>query len=156
MKDKKYRGFSLIEILVVVALIIILATITIIAINPAKNFRDARDAQRSSDVMQILNAVTQYTSEQNKTIADFNTETVSIAKCDATGGPTMITVGTEASPSIFEQRLVPDFLVAIPKDPSSTSETETGYTICIAGDSGRIQVEAPDAEGENKRIAVKR
>ena len=60
---KKLEAFSLIEILIVVALMIILATITIIAINPAKNFQDTRNAQRSSDVSAILNAVTQYTSE---------------------------------------------------------------------------------------------
>ncbi len=66
MKGKKYEGFSLIEILVVVALIIILAAITIIAINPAKNFRDTRNAQRASDVNAILNAVTQYISEEGK------------------------------------------------------------------------------------------
>ena len=70
-KSHKQEGFTLIEILVVVALIAILAAVTIVAINPGKNFADTRNATRSADVAQVLNAVTQYTSEEGNSITDF-------------------------------------------------------------------------------------
>ncbi|HBB64683.1 MAG: hypothetical protein UR32_C0001G0041 [candidate division WS6 bacterium GW2011_GWE2_33_157] len=143
MQRRKYEGFSLIEILVVVALIIILTTITIVAINPAKNFRDTRNAQRSADVLQILNAVTQYTSEEGHTISDLG----AIADCAT---PTPVVTGT-----VFETTLVDEYIVEIPKDPSEASGTDTGYTICITGTSGRIEVSAPHAE-DGKVISVKR
>ena len=68
-RQRNYSGFTLIEILVVVGLIAILAAITIVAINPAKNFESTRNTQRSSDISAILNAVTQYTSESGQTLA---------------------------------------------------------------------------------------
>lgn len=138
---KKYKGFSLIEILVVVALIVILATITIVAINPAKNFRDTRNAQRSADIMQILNAVTQYTSEQGHALADLGT----IATCPAT-----TPVGTVAN---LETILVDEYIVAIPEDPS----TGGVYTICQTS-TGRVEVTAlAEREGGvTEPITVKR
>ena len=149
MKGKTYKGFTLIEILVVVALIAILATITIIAINPAKNFRDTRNAQRSSDVMQILNAVTQYTSEEGHTLGDLGT----IPTCPTTGLPT-VNIGTGEGLINLGAKLVPDYLVAIPKDPVATVGTDenTGYAICQKTEGGRIQVSAT-AEGD-KIISV--
>ena len=145
MKVRKYEGFSLIEILVVVALIIILATITIVAINPAKNFRDTRNAQRSADVMQILNAVTQYTSEEGHSISQLGT-----ISTDCTT-PTNVVTGTA-----FETALVDEYIVAIPVDPlADETTTDTGYDICITGTTGRVQVMAPLAEDE-KVISVKR
>jgi prepilin-type N-terminal cleavage/methylation domain-containing protein len=141
--SKKYQGFSLIEILVVVALIIILATITLVAINPGKNFRDTRNAQRSADVTQILNAVTQYTSEEGNSVTTFGT----ITNC-TTGSSSIGTDGIDLAAT-----LVDEFIVAIPVDPSSGTDAVTGYTICLT-DSGRVQIDAPDAEG--KVVSVKR
>jgi type IV pilus assembly protein PilA len=63
MKNNKQSGFTLIEILVVIGLIAILAAIVIIAINPARQFAQARDTQRRSDVNAILNAVGQYIAD---------------------------------------------------------------------------------------------
>jgi len=89
MPRKQYlKGFTLIEILVVVALIAILAAVTIVAINPAKHFSEARDAQRSSDVTQILNAVTQYAGEEGHSVDDFT-----ISTCPT---PTILGTGTGA------------------------------------------------------------
>src|SRR3954468_12160444 len=56
---KKTRGFTLIEILVVIGIIAILAAIVIIAINPARQFAQARNTQRESNVETILNAIGQ-------------------------------------------------------------------------------------------------
>ncbi len=142
---KRMRAFTLIEILVVIALIAILAAITIIAINPTKNFRDARNSQRSSDVLQILNAVTQYASEQGHQLADLGT----IPACtESDDGASIGTEGVNIEPI-----LVPDYLVAVPTDPSDGDAEDTGYTICTQG-SGRIEVKAPSAEG--KAISVQR
>lgn len=156
MKAKRYEGFSLIEILVVVALIIILATITIVAINPGKNFRDARNAQRSSDVNAILNAVTQFTSQDGNTTATFG----DLAPCDEenweAGTPIWDGKGTKPADAADLQTLVTqDFIVSIPKDPSLKTEGESGYVICTTA-TGRVQIAAPGVEGTDKEIVVKR
>lgn len=148
--NKRYEGFSLIEILVVVALIIILATITIVAINPAKNFRDTRNAQRSADVAQILNAITQYTSEKGQSIAKWP----SIMTCDTTDWKVGSPIGTDATSVDLSNGLVEEFIVAIPQDPSGGTVGNTGYVICKTA-ADRIQISAPSAE-DGKIITVKR
>ncbi len=150
-ENNNKEGFTLIEILVVVALIAILATITFIAINPARNFRDTRNAQRSSDVLQILNAVTQYTSEQGNDLDSlavasttvWGTGLTALPLCSATPAP----IGTTADVSVdISAVLVPDYIVGIPSDPSvTTAPGNTGYTICEEA-SGRVTVAAPNAE----------
>ena len=54
------KGFTLIEILIVLAIIAMLATVVIIAINPARQFATARNTQRWAAINAILNAVDQY------------------------------------------------------------------------------------------------
>lgn len=151
-KKATLKGFTLIEILVVVGLIAILAAITIVAINPAKNFADTRNTQRSSDVMQILNGVTQYTSEQGHALADFGT----IPLCTTTPAPiSAVTTGTPPAGTVNLYTLLVDTYIAdIPKDPSTGSAADTGYTICQTS-GARVQVAAPDAEN-GKVLVVKR
>jgi prepilin-type N-terminal cleavage/methylation domain-containing protein len=146
LKSRKTSGFTLIEILVVVALIAILAAITFIAINPNKNFADARNTARSSDVREILNAITQYTAEQNRTVNQLGT----VPTC-----PGFVTIGTQTDNGNINlaTNLVPSFIVGIPKDPSIGSDAMTGYVMCQ--ESGRVTVSAPSAEN-GKIITVKR
>src|SRR5436190_20047022 len=54
------KGFTLIELLVVIGILAILLAITLIAINPARQFGQANDTNRRSSVTQILNAVGQF------------------------------------------------------------------------------------------------
>jgi prepilin-type N-terminal cleavage/methylation domain-containing protein len=53
----KRQGFTLIEILVVIGLIAVLAAVVLIAVNPARQFAQARNSQRASNVSTILNAM---------------------------------------------------------------------------------------------------
>jgi prepilin-type N-terminal cleavage/methylation domain-containing protein len=61
------RGFTLIELLVVIGVLAILLAITLLAINPNKHFKDARNTQRQSNVSEILNAIYEYESANTGT-----------------------------------------------------------------------------------------
>ena len=60
-------GFTLIEILVVIGIIALLATIVIIAINPARQFAQARDTQRTANLNTILNGIGQRIADNRGT-----------------------------------------------------------------------------------------
>lgn len=53
-------GFTMIELLVVIAIMAVLAAVIMMAINPAKRQKQARDATRKSDIGQIANALNAY------------------------------------------------------------------------------------------------
>lgn len=54
------RGFTLVELLLAIGVIGILAAVVIAAVNPARQFAKARNAERRSDVKAVLDAVQQY------------------------------------------------------------------------------------------------
>lgn len=63
--SKKYRGFTLIEILLVIAGLSVLASIVIQAINPSQQLAAMRNGQRQVDIKTILEAINQYTIDNN-------------------------------------------------------------------------------------------
>lgn len=57
------KGFTLLELLIVIGILAILSTILIIVINPAEMLRKARDSQRISDLNTIKTALSFYLVE---------------------------------------------------------------------------------------------
>jgi prepilin-type N-terminal cleavage/methylation domain-containing protein len=58
-------AFTLIELLVVIAIIAILAVVVVLTLNPAEMLRQARDANRLSDLATINSALNLYTTDQS-------------------------------------------------------------------------------------------
>lgn len=56
----KNKGFTFVELIVVIAILGILATFTILALNPLSQFQKANDVRRKSDLAQIQRALETY------------------------------------------------------------------------------------------------
>lgn len=131
------KGFTLIEILIVIGIIAILATIVLIAINPARQFRQARDSQRVSNVNAVLNAIGQYIADNKGAIpSDITTSSQAISDTGAN----------------ICADLVPKYLPSMVFDPSAAvvdcptvTVYNTGYSV-IKDAQGRITVSATREE----------
>jgi prepilin-type N-terminal cleavage/methylation domain-containing protein len=156
-------GFTLLEILLVVAIISILAGIVIVAINPAKQLGDARNAQRRADVATILSAVYQYVIDNNgsfpaninpvaatyvsasTTCADYVSNAADNEICKSTA--------TTCSLSNLNSSLASStgaaYVTSLPVDPNATSTADgTSYYIAKITPSNRILVCAPKTENK--------
>lgn len=135
----RHRGFTLIEVLLVVVIIAILAGIVIIAVNPARQIAQTNNAQRDNDVRAILDSVHQYSIDNRGVLPAAITATATV-------------VGSGVGQIDICSVLVPTYISAMPYDPTATGAAytdctsyNTGYTIAVDA-NGRVTVAAPSAE----------
>jgi len=133
------RGFTLLELLIVIGILAILSTTMIIVINPAQILKKARDSQRISDLNSLKTAIAYYITETGapsigtiytaKTYSDVNA-----VLCGAAGVATstsQVTNGTGWIPINFDGMTGGSPIGSLPTDPNKTT---------IAANPGRYYV----------------
>lgn len=122
-------------------IVAVLIAIVLVAINPSRQFQQANNTKRESDVAAILNAVQQYAVANRGTYPAGIT--AAVQTIEKVGGVDLCAA------------LVTTYLAALPVDPLTNSGTavtncagayNTNYTIVKSATDSRITVAAPAAE----------
>lgn len=147
----KNAGFTLIELIIVIAIIALLAAATFVAVNPAKRIGDANNAQRWSDIVAIADAYVTYLADNsgtNPTTTPAPTSGTTYIIASTTGGTTFDVCDDSSSGNATTTTAVIDlsalitngYIGDIPSDPeyASTDDYQTGYYFYTDGSTYKV------------------
>ena len=120
-KTNRHRGFTIVELLIVIVVIAILASISIVAYNGIQ--QRARDTQRAQDMKTIAKALEMYYADNGR-FPTSNCGTAGVPACPASkkvNGAWATT--SDGSWNVLEAALVPKYISAVPKDPQASTST---------------------------------
>ncbi len=144
MKNKK--GFTLIELIIVIAVIALLAAATFVAVDPAKRIGQARDAQRWQDVTAIADAIKMYMADNATTYPTstgiLSDSIVQVGNGSNDAGYSIMIIGFPGDKALCDpggnfyfvdddaialDSLTPIYLPTLPVNPGFEGGPSTGY-----------------------------
>lgn len=150
--SSRQKGFTLVEILVVVGILAVLLAVALVAINPNQHFIDSRNSQRRSNVTAVLDAIYEYQAAHEGALPP------ALASINDTLPHPLALVAVPTDEVDLCNDLVPAVIADLPMDPSAAAPTggdtpcasgttayDTGYTIAKSA-SNRFTVTAPSTE----------
>ncbi len=141
VKKRKFTGFTIVEFLVAIGIIVVLAGAIIVIINPGQRLAKARDNNRKADVQTTYGAIEQYVYQSGGTLPG------SDGFCFDEKETGVLFDAYEC-----EIYLTPAFLEKMPRDPACGEDEKTGYLL-VKNETGTVGVKADCVEGEEEIIA---
>lgn len=149
------RGFTLIELIVVIGILVFLIAVVLVAVDPGRRFAESRNAQRWQEASSILNAVLEYQADNDGThltaVSNLTAGSNYIIGTAGSGCDSGCTqAGTTQAACANLSGLADTYIASIPIDPDTVTwgAGKTGYYI-TKSTNGRITIGAcvPQAEG---------
>lgn len=152
-------GFTLIELLLVIAIISILLVVVFAALNPATRLAESRNANRWSNVNQILTAVHECVVDNDGSFSTCGLANDGVLRqignCGAIGGATNCAGAADDCEGDMDASPMTNYIARVPIDPTSAGSTDaSGYSIQV-GTNGIVTVSACLAEA-SEVISVSR
>ena len=152
-------GFTIIELVVVIALIAIMIGIYLVVANPAGQLASSRNSERLLDLQAIMNAI--YSNRYDQTNEQFLCSSAGALPVGTSSAKFMASASTSANYNIGPC-LAPTYISVLPFDPSASgtyyntpSDYSTGFKVSINSSGTVITLSAPYAE-LNKTVSVSR
>ncbi len=149
MKNKK--AFTLVELIIVIAVIAILAGAIFVAIDPARRLHEARNARRSADISTILDGIKKYQADNSGThyitVSNLAVGLWYLIGTDTGSCAAQCTTYTTQSVCVNLSGIGSNYLAVIPKDPKDGTDAETAYAL-KKDSNGAITVLVCESEGE--------
>lgn len=119
MNSRTRNGFTLIELMVVIAIIGLLSAVVLVSLNTAR--AKARDAQRKEEMLSIQQALQLYANDHNGSYpVSSGWNGYGVGNC---GG----LAGTLTGASGYIPNLAPAYISVLPVDPSFVAQSCAGY-----------------------------
>jgi len=124
------KGFTLLELLIVIGILAILSTTMILVINPAQLLKKARDSQRIADLSTVKTAIAYYITETSSPSIGTSTQSYS----DVAGNTCFGTASTATSTTVDGSGWIPiafdgmtggSPIGSLPTDPNKTEIGDT-------------------------------
>lgn len=151
MFSRALKGFTMVELIIVIAIIAVLAAGVFVAIDPARRLHEARNSRRQTDVATLLDALvkiqadnrgTHYATVAAATAGNFYAIGTAAAGCDTT-----CTAKVTQAACLDLSAVPTNYLASIPTDPSTGTAANTDYYVSKSA-TGSLTVGACDPEGE--------
>ncbi len=139
----KEKGFTLIEIILVIAVIGVLAAVVFVAVDPARRFGEAQNSLRDKNCDELEKCLTTLVADNNGTVPaaiaalTLNTPYMLVSAGGSTAGnATCTTLGQDIA-RVDLASLMEPYIGELPIDPDATGD-DTGYYITRVSDAGFV------------------
>jgi len=150
-------GFTLIELIVVITIIVIIATSVFVAIDPARRLHAARNSTRWADITSILESIKKYQVDNDGDMpsSDVTIDSASgsvqiigesVGACGSLTCGTQTVAASDCGLNGLDTDLRP-YLRKMPQDPRTGTEDDTRYYV-NKDQYSIISIGACDPEGE--------
>lgn len=124
---RKQAGFSLVEIVIVIAIIGILAAVTVVALKPQEIFANGRNSRRTNDVSSLNSALGQWLAREGLQETDpYSTLGLTDTGVTALTPNDGSITGEGVAASTITQLTSAGYLQSIPVDPDGSTEYRVG------------------------------
>ena len=157
-KQKRKKGFSMIELMVLIGGIGVLLAVTVSYVDPLKRVGESRDSVRWSDVEKVAQALELYALDNSQIPADFSTPILAVGeKYVICSSDDELTCDEDTNDClVIDDADFLAYLEELPVDPDKTDASDTGYYIMRKENQGKIAVGACDSYSDNTIEVISR
>lgn len=120
----RHKGVTLLEVIIVIAIVVVIIGITIFALRPATIFKDTKDSKRQADKESIQKGINTYVSEKKTYPSTFLTLAEGIYDICKQGQSNCTLTSVN-----IDEIVTAGYLSKVPVDPDCNDATDTCYNI---------------------------